>query len=421
MPEKLNYAGQMQPYDESDGQYKRFSSFHRPRDYDSEIKALKEKSQGLSIFSPERKKITEQIQQLEAEKNGFKSYNELAEYRHNQVLEKEKSKNQYKEIEQKEDYMMSHRPTETGITADNLTNQNVETPMPDNYYDILNKQANSNKFVKESLEQLNKVKGNPNAEITIYRATMGDKINDGDWITLSKSYANEHNLHSLNGKGKVLEMKVKAKDIQFAGDEINEWGYFPKNKEKNYLDGYIENNKFLDNFDEKTRESFIENFKNLPKSQQYYYSLPKEEQFSLNAMQMDTRNINEYMSGRRTDFDDELKKDLDERIKNVKSAISKYNLEQPITLYRGVGKDEFDRVQTDGKTTSFKSASTDEKIANNFAKNQGGYIIEYKVGKGSRVADVDGLPMADENEYLIDSDVKYKKITKNGNRIIVEI
>lgn len=30
MPEKLNYAGQMQPYDENNGEYKRFSSFHRP-------------------------------------------------------------------------------------------------------------------------------------------------------------------------------------------------------------------------------------------------------------------------------------------------------------------------------------------------------------------------------------------------------
>ena len=159
----------------------------------------------------------------------------------------------------------------------------------------------------------------------------------------------------------------------------------------------------------------------MPKNQQYYYSLQNKEQFALGGMQMDTRNINEYMSGRRKDFNDETKKNLDERIKNVKSAIRKYELEQPITLYRGVSKEEFDGIKEGGKTTSFKSTSTDEKRAEAFARNQGGYIIEYHAGKGSRVADVNGVPMANEDEFLIDSDVKYKKITKNGNRIIIEI
>lgn len=126
--------------------------------------------------------------------------------------------------------MMSHRPAETGITADNLINQDVETPMPDNYYEILNNQAKYDIETKETMDQLNKIKNNPDAEITIYRATTGNSINDGDWITLSKNYAKRHNEHSLGNKGNVVEMKVKAKDIQFAGDDIKEWGYYPKGR-----------------------------------------------------------------------------------------------------------------------------------------------------------------------------------------------
>lgn len=130
------------------------------------------------------------------------------------------------------DYRMAHRPTETEITADNLINQDVESPMPKDayehpeYYSVIGKE-----YTKETMEQLNKVRNNPDGEVTIYRATTGDRINEGDWITLSKSYAEHHNESQLDGKGKVVEMKVKAKDIQFAGDDLAEWGYFPKERD----------------------------------------------------------------------------------------------------------------------------------------------------------------------------------------------
>lgn len=147
----------------------------------------------------------------------------INEYMNDFIRQKSKNNNT--------DYMMAHRPTETGITADNLINQDVESPMPKDayehpeYYSVIGE-----KYTKETMQQLNKVRGNPNAEITIYRATTGDSFNYGDWITLSKSYAEHHNYLQLDSKGKVIEMKVKAKDIQFAGDDLAEWGYYPKKK-----------------------------------------------------------------------------------------------------------------------------------------------------------------------------------------------
>lgn len=146
------------------------------------------------------------------------------------------------------DYFMSHRPTQTGLTADNLINQNVETPMPKDIYNHPEYYFQmSEKSSQESMSVLRKVRGNPNAEITIYRATPGSKINRGDWITLSKSYAKWHNQSQFDGKANVLEMRVKAKDVQYAGDDINEFGYFPDGDIKNSISNktwqeYLEEN-----------------------------------------------------------------------------------------------------------------------------------------------------------------------------------
>jgi len=92
----------------------------------------------------------------------------------------------------------------------------------------------------KSYSIINSVKGNPDAEVTIYRAVPNEKnitkINSGDFVTLSKRYAD---LHGAGGygrdgtdSGKVLELKVKVKDIYWDQNDVNEFGYFPeKNKD----------------------------------------------------------------------------------------------------------------------------------------------------------------------------------------------
>ena len=44
----------------------------------------------------------------------------------------------------------------------------------------------------------------------------------------SRDYDKEIAELKEKSKGKVISMQVKAKDIQFAGDDIREWGYFPQ-------------------------------------------------------------------------------------------------------------------------------------------------------------------------------------------------
>lgn len=132
-------------------------------------------------------------------------------------------------------YQTGHRPEQTQAYASDITLNGELLPdefyeNPQYYYNFKDKDLGQ--AYKESFEALDKVKGNPEAEITIYRAGETNEINYGDWVTLSKSYAVEHaeTYKENNFEGlvnmQVTEMTVKASHVQFAGDDICEFGYF---------------------------------------------------------------------------------------------------------------------------------------------------------------------------------------------------
>lgn len=81
---------------------------------------------------------------------------------------------------------------------------------------------------KESVQALMAIRNNPEAMITIYRAVPEGvtAINPGDWVTMSRSYAETHLLSNLEG-GHVISFQVRAKDLWFDGNSINEFGYDP--------------------------------------------------------------------------------------------------------------------------------------------------------------------------------------------------
>lgn len=97
---------------------------------------------------------------------------------------------------------------------------------------------------QESFQIINKVKNKPDEEVTIYRAVPNnDKIKDinkGDFVTLSKKYAELHAASGYgeygNDKGKILEKKVKVKDIYWDQNDVNEFGYFPIKEENTVED-----------------------------------------------------------------------------------------------------------------------------------------------------------------------------------------
>ncbi len=127
-----------------------------------------------------------------------------------------------------EDYKGEHILAEHKTTADKLSEGGTgfewENAAQD--HDL------TDKATKESYRVLKSIKGNPDAEVTIYRSVPKgvDKINEGDWITLSKIYAKEHGMHETDATRDmpVISMKVKAKDIVWDGNDLNEFAYKPK-------------------------------------------------------------------------------------------------------------------------------------------------------------------------------------------------
>lgn len=85
---------------------------------------------------------------------------------------------------------------------------------------------------KESYNAIVSAHNKPESSITIYRAIPASvpepaqRINPGDWVTPSKSYANEHGARFDDG-AKILTKTVPAKHLYTDGNSIHEWGYDP--------------------------------------------------------------------------------------------------------------------------------------------------------------------------------------------------
>lgn len=86
---------------------------------------------------------------------------------------------------------------------------------------------------REAFDLAKRVRGNPDAPVTMYRAVPKDEsiksINPGDWVSLSKSYAQNHGESVLGKDYKIISQKVKAKDLWTNADSIHEFGYHPSN------------------------------------------------------------------------------------------------------------------------------------------------------------------------------------------------
>ena len=131
-----------------------------------------------------------------------------------------------------DDYAMSHRPSRIGATADDITaikphlsdDADLGT-IPKDFYDHPEYYADMKApHSQESFAALKKIRNNPDAEVTVYRAGPKNELNGGDWVSLSKKYAEQE---ALAEGTQVHAFKAKASEVQFGGDDINEFGFFP--------------------------------------------------------------------------------------------------------------------------------------------------------------------------------------------------
>ena len=148
-------------------------------------------------------------------------------------------------------YRGTHQPRgrshSDAISLDNLTRDISGNPSgyPDDFYGPKGRQYyapgprfSGDEYGRANTQSYNavlKARNNPDAEVTIYRAVPKgiDTINEGDFVTLSPKYAELHAAsgYGLSGDevGEVISKRVKVKDVLWAGDDINEFGYFPIN------------------------------------------------------------------------------------------------------------------------------------------------------------------------------------------------
>jgi len=132
-----------------------------------------------------------------------------------------------------DDYRGEHKApnAESGAPLHDITKggeiypEDVYSPKGLQYYGTGQDQAD-----KESFNIIKNTKNKPNAMVTMYRAVPKDSgistINNGDWVSLSKTYAKEHGESALNDDYRIISQKVKANELFTNGDSINEFGYF---------------------------------------------------------------------------------------------------------------------------------------------------------------------------------------------------
>lgn len=91
----------------------------------------------------------------------------------------------------------------------------------------------NSKLATETVTQINSLK-DKNSDVKIYRATIGDSINQNDWVFLSKAQAERWTKTPLGRPKsgvKVVESTVKAKDVDWTGKNL-EFVYKGKRKRK---------------------------------------------------------------------------------------------------------------------------------------------------------------------------------------------
>ena len=102
------------------------------------------------------------------------------------------------------------------------------------------------KATLESINNLRSAVRGKKKTIKMYRAVPADlkegSFRNGDWVTPSRKYAEQHiELQDWEG-GRIIEQEVSVDDIWWNGDDINEWGF---DDGKGYAYKNTENNRKL--------------------------------------------------------------------------------------------------------------------------------------------------------------------------------
>lgn len=130
----------------------------------------------------------------------------------------------------KPDYRMDHSAP-NGSDEISQSIDNLKGLYPDDLYSNKGYQyygSGYDSMDRQAWEILKRVKGNPDAKVTIYRAYpkgTGGTITNGDWVTIVRDYAVEHGEANLDGDYQIVSKDVKAKEVFTNADSLLEQGY----------------------------------------------------------------------------------------------------------------------------------------------------------------------------------------------------
>lgn len=131
-----------------------------------------------------------------------------------------------------EEYGGHHRPSRAGVLHDLLGGDPERDVMPpDDFYDKPHLYTGYPGSVKDTARVMRRVRGKPDATVTVYRAAPPEAthLNTGDWVTLHRGYAEDHARDHSDDPERpfaVHEAEVPAKHVEWAGDDLAEWGYW---------------------------------------------------------------------------------------------------------------------------------------------------------------------------------------------------
>lgn len=126
-----------------------------------------------------------------------------------------------------DDWRTAHRPAGPDYgTAMN----DVESFMPD-FYAHPEYYSQGDVGEDESVSQIMRAKGRPDAKMRIYRAVPAQyadqPLQAGDWVSTSEAYARRHgSQENAADDWPVMRYAVPAKTLYTDGNSVNEWGYW---------------------------------------------------------------------------------------------------------------------------------------------------------------------------------------------------
>jgi hypothetical protein len=124
-----------------------------------------------------------------------------------------------------EDYHMRHRPPEDGPLAHELWKGEY---VPEDILQHPEWYTGFREYIRGFWPSVRVAQKRPKTMLRIYRALPKphSTFREGDWVTLSRAYAQVHLDGPLGGEGHIIMADVPADTLRFAGDDLMEWGYW---------------------------------------------------------------------------------------------------------------------------------------------------------------------------------------------------